>query len=132
MIIILYILVIFGIYILLFFWFYSYPGTPEAPVLDDVRTYISPRHDDLATVQAYVKWTPGYDGGQRVWYKISYGIRAEGFKNSGEITEKCNCYTITEGLEADKDYLFFVLAHNNAGPSNNSNTMYVRTKGEHF
>ena len=81
-------------------------------------------------MHAYLKWTPGYNGGQRVWYKVFYGQRGEqALMRTTDIDDQCNCIKITQDLKANTDYVFYVQAFNNKGPSNNSNYVTKRTKG---
>ena len=112
--------------------FYLILGSPEAPHLDSVQTYIYNVYDQLSKVYALLKWTPGYNGGQRVWYNVYYGSRADQTLVTENIDNKCNCFTITQDLEASKDYIFYVQAHNSDGPSNSSNHIKRRTKGRFF
>ena len=96
-----------------------------------MRTYIHVERDQLSTVRADVKWIPGYDGGQSVWYTVSYRkLDDRQFTKTEGINADCNCYTIKEGLEADKHYRFFVQAQNNDGPSNSSNIIERKTEGK--
>ena len=65
-----------------------------------------------------------------MWYKVYYGSRAEQEEgNSNNINDDCNCFTITQNLEANKDYVFYVQAYNDDGPSNSSNHIRRRTQG---
>ena len=104
-------------------------GPPEAPRLDSVRIYIHNVPDQLSTVRADLKWTPGYNGGEKVSYMIYYGSGVDQTPISNNIDDDCNCFTIKQDLEANKDYVFYVQAQNNYGPSNSSNHVRRRTEG---
>lgn len=86
--------------------------------------------DQLSIVSAYLKWTPGYNGGQSVWYKVYYGhLGADQTLISDDIDDPCNCFTIEKNLEANKAYVFYVQARNKDGASNSSNHIKRKTAG---
>ena len=109
--------------------FYLILGKPEAPHLDSVKTDIHNTPNELSTVRADLKWIPGYNGGQKVSYIVYYVSRADQSEFTSTTESDCNCYTITQNLEANKDYIFYVQARNTYGPSNGSNQIRQRTKG---
>ena len=106
-----------------------FKGIPESPTLQKLTTSIHTGNLELSVVQVYLEWLPGYDGGERVTYKIYYRQAGETQQETMEIRPACNCYTIDDELEANKDYEFFVVANNAFGPSAASNVMRIRTAG---
>jgi hypothetical protein len=104
-------------------------GEPEAPRLDSVRTYIHNVRNKLSTVRARLKWTPGYNGGERVTYIVHYGSTSDQTQFAKTVDDDCNCVEITQNLEANKDYGFSVQTSNIHGLSNSSNQIRQRTKG---
>ncbi|XP_028412690.1 uncharacterized protein LOC114535610 isoform X3 [Dendronephthya gigantea] len=103
-------------------------GPPEAPILEVVESNIKNFEDKLSVVSAFLRWTPGYNGGQAVWYKVYYGSRADQTVISDDIDDPCNCLTIEKSLEANTDYVFYVQARNKDGASNSSNHIKLRTE----
>lgn len=103
---------------------FTFLGVPEAPYLKNVKTYIKNfPNGDVSKVYADVEWIPGYDGGDDVWFVVYYGSQ-----QSRIIYE--NHFTIKENLKANEDYVFYVKATNNYGPSKNtSNHVRQRTQG---
>ncbi|XP_046852271.1 neural cell adhesion molecule 2-like isoform X2 [Xenia sp. Carnegie-2017] len=100
-------------------------GIPEAPYLKNVKTYIKNfPNGDVSKVYADVEWIPGYDGGDDVWFVVYYGPQ-----QSRIIYE--NHFTIKENLKADEDYVFYVKATNNYGPSKNTSN-HVRQRTQAF
>lgn len=100
--------------------------------MDSIQTYIKNVENQLSTVHVYLKWTPGYNGGQKVWYNVYYGPRADQAQVVTGVDDECHCYTISQDLEANKDYIFYVQAQNSDGPSNSSNHIQRRTKGRFY
>lgn len=113
-------------------YFMIFTGPPEAPILDSVKTYIHNVADQLSSVHAHLKWTPGFNGGQRVWYNVYYGPRADQAISTNNIDNACNCFTIEQDLDANKDYVFYIQAQNNDGLSNSSNIISRKTKGQFY
>ena len=67
-----------------------------------------------------------------MWYNVYYGPRADQAQVVTGVDDECHCYTISQDLEANKDYIFYVQAQNSDGPSNSSNHIQRRTKGRFY